>query len=311
MVVSRKRKDARVPKKNHNNTFSILTHAYPHVSPKEPLGSNTSEKDSCGLSITKVSEGKRKAHAKLNSSPSTEAKELIISSNGPAHTSLGQARLEAVGHFSKGLSKTKPNSNSVKGKKDFARTRASYSSPSSTVIPKERHSTKSKWSFSISKIHYGPNGDFKFDSKPGNKMGDQCGRLDYGDPTSDYRRDHSTPYPHHGMVQPQTLKGMEITVPSNSNECSVGLPLSDRPSMAKGDRPLVEVPLKHLGPGRSEKIGLGHHSSSINDFGTVRSDIRGEPVHKENVGKPSHCNNIHRQLTCNKAYASFPTHHGV
>ena len=95
MVVSRKRKDARVPKKNHNNTFSILSHAYPHVSPKEPLGINTFEKDSGGLSITKVFEGKRKAHAKLNSSPSIEAKELIISSNRLAHrfrTSKSQGR---------------------------------------------------------------------------------------------------------------------------------------------------------------------------------------------------------------------------
>ena len=142
-------------------------------------------------------------------------------------------------------------------------------------------------------------------------MCDQCGWLDYGDPTSDYQRDQSTPHPHHRMVLPQTPKGMEITVPSDSNKCSTRLPPFDRPSMGEDDWPLVEVPFKHPRPERSEKIGLGHHSSSINDFGTMRSDTRREPVHEENVGKPSHCNNIHGQLTCNKDSASFPTHHGV
>ena len=39
--------------------------------------------------------------------------------------------------FNIGLSKTKPNCNSVKGKKDFARTRANYTSPNYAVIPKE------------------------------------------------------------------------------------------------------------------------------------------------------------------------------
>ena len=88
--------------------------------------------------------------------------------------------------FSIGLSKTKPNCNSVKGKKDFARTRANYTSPNYVVIPKELYPTKPEWSFNISKIQSSPNGEFKFGSNLGNNMGDQCGQRDNGDPSSDY-----------------------------------------------------------------------------------------------------------------------------
>ena len=92
---------------------------------------------------------------------------------------------------------------------------------------------------------------------------------------------------------------------------SVGLPTPDKSSLGKDDQSLVEVPFRHLGPGRSEEIGLEHHSLSINDFYIVRSDTEGELVREENVGKPSHCNGIHGQPTCYKATASLPTHHGV
>ena len=88
--------------------------------------------------------------------------------------------------FSIGLSKTKPNCNSIKGKKDFACTRANYTSPNYAVIPKECYTTKPEWSFNISKIQSSPNGEFKFGSNLGNNMGDQCGQRDNGDPLSDY-----------------------------------------------------------------------------------------------------------------------------
>ena len=93
MVVSRKRKDARMPKKSHNTPFSILSYAHPHISPKEPLESNILEKELSGPSIIKGSEGKRKAHAELDSSPSIEDKELNTSLNGSAHTGQGQESL--------------------------------------------------------------------------------------------------------------------------------------------------------------------------------------------------------------------------
>ena len=152
MVVSRKRKDAKVPKKSHNTPFSILSYAHPHVSPKESLESNILEKELSGLSIIKGSKGKRKAHAKLDSSPSIEDKELNTSLNGSAHTGRGQASFETVDQFNIGLSKTKPNCNSIKGKKDFARTRVNYTSPNYAIIPKERYPIKPEWSFNISKI---------------------------------------------------------------------------------------------------------------------------------------------------------------
>ena len=85
----------------------------------------------------------------------------------------------------------------------------------------------------------------------------------------------------------------------------VRLPTPNKSSLGKDDRSLVEVPLKHLGPGRSEEIGLEHHSSSINDFDIVRSDTGGELVHEENVGKPSHCNGIHGQPACYKLLQVF------
>ena len=117
-----------MPKKSHNTPFSILSYAHPHISPKELLESNILEKELSGSSIIKGSEGKRKAHAELDSSPSIEDKELNTSLNGSAYTGRGQASFETVDQFSIGLSKTKPNCNSVKGKKDFARTRANYTS---------------------------------------------------------------------------------------------------------------------------------------------------------------------------------------
>ena len=69
MVVSCKMKDARVPKKNHNNPFSVLSHAHPHVSPKESLGSNSFEKDLGGLSITKMSEGQKESPCRAGFKP--------------------------------------------------------------------------------------------------------------------------------------------------------------------------------------------------------------------------------------------------
>ena len=104
---------------------------------------------------------------------------------------------------------------------------------------------------------------------------------------------------------------MEAVVPSDSNKFSVGLPTPDKSNLGKDDQSLVEVPLRHLGLGRSKEIGLEHHSLSINDFYIVRSDTGGELVHEENVGKPSHYNGIHGQLACYKATVSLPTHHGV
>ena len=86
MVVSRKRKDAKVLKKSQNTPFSILSYAHPHVSPKESLESNILEKELSGPSIIKGSEGKRKAHAELDSSSSIEDKELNTSLNGSAHS---------------------------------------------------------------------------------------------------------------------------------------------------------------------------------------------------------------------------------
>lgn len=115
-------------------------------------------------------------------------------------TGLGHDRLENLDWFSHGSMIVKPNSISVKGKKDFARNRALHTNSSQTGQRKEIKNINTEWTFSICMIQAKKNGRFKFGSNLGNEMGDQCGRRDSGDSASDHRGNKSTPHSHHRVV---------------------------------------------------------------------------------------------------------------
>nr|POF19598.1 hypothetical protein CFP56_65258 [Quercus suber] len=106
-------------------------------------------------------------------------------------TDLRYDSLENVGRFSHGSVKTKPNSNSIKDKKDFARSRATYTNSSQIDRTKDIKNSNTQWTLNISMIQSRQNGRFKFGSNLGNEMGDQRGRQDCGGSASDRRGNKS------------------------------------------------------------------------------------------------------------------------
>lgn len=101
-----------------------------------------------------------------------------------------------MGRASKELHKHKPNSSLVKGKKEYTRSRAVLFNPISAASDKAYPttaasnkislSTHADWSTSISKLCPEICGEFIFGANPNINMGDQLGRVDYGDAESDY-----------------------------------------------------------------------------------------------------------------------------
>ena len=159
-----------------------------------------------------------------------------------------------MGHFSKGLSKIKPNSNSVKGKKDIACTRASYYSPSSTVIPKERRSTKSKWSFSISKIHSDPNDEFKFGSKLGIKCTINVDGLIMEIPRVIINEIRAHPTHTIGWFCPKLQKAWKLLFPLTPTSVALGyLHLTD-PAWGRMIDPWWKFLSNTLGPKEARKL---------------------------------------------------------
>ena len=197
--------------------------------------------------------------------PTTQAFNVEVSPNDSTRSDLGQGnhnlRLpEPVAKFHKGTSKTKPFATSVKGKKDYACARASSHSPSLAATSKGISSSKLDWSSSISKLQSMPNGEFNFCSPVRNDVGDQHQWLESGNSKGNHRRDQSPTYPHHGMVKLQATQGMEISIPLDSGECSIGIPSCYGTGMGNDDQSLVEVHVRHLGSGRIEETGMELHS---------------------------------------------------
>lgn len=145
MVVSLKRKESRLGKKSCSNHVANLRPTSGHVNSKESLGSRNL-KNEVGLSGMSKNKGKRKAQVEtslnLLSKEQVNAKDLMS-------TSLGHDRLKNLDRFNHGSVIVKPNSISVKGKKDFARSRALYTNSSQIGRTKGIKNTNTKWMLSI------------------------------------------------------------------------------------------------------------------------------------------------------------------
>lgn len=227
------------------------------------------------------------------------------------NTDLGHDSLENLDRISHGSVIVKPKSISVKGKKDFARSRAPHTNSSQIGHTKEIKNTNSEWTLSICMIQADKNGGFKFGSNSGNEMGDQCGRRDSGDSASDHRGNKSTPHSHHGVVRSKAPTGMEDGVSIDVDKFNAGLSPSNRPSLGKNGKPVVEVSVKHAGAGGKKNLGLESHSLNINEPSVMRDDTAGEFDHEEDDGEPSHSNGFYGKSACNKVTASLPAYHGV
>nr|POE60209.1 hypothetical protein CFP56_25409 [Quercus suber] len=138
------------------------------------------ERERGGPSI-KGSEGKRKAQAEIRSSPSSPTRPLSLHSSalgGPACMGSVQVFSEGTNRDNSEVIKTKPKSNSVKGKKEAAPARHLHHSPSSAANRRDNVLTPSVWSANISALNSEVNGDFIFGVNSINNVGDLCGRED-------------------------------------------------------------------------------------------------------------------------------------
>nr|POE74141.1 hypothetical protein CFP56_63251 [Quercus suber] len=152
-------------------------------------------------------EGKRKAHMDVGLNVVTKEQVCVkeVSSSG-----LGRDGLGNKGQFSHGSTKGKPNSNSVKGKKEFARSKAIHlNSPQSdrtkeikSSSTKEIKSSSTEWTLSICSVKTNQNSGFKFGA-------DQHGRRGYGEFESVDGGVGSSPHSHHDSVQANASMGME------------------------------------------------------------------------------------------------------
>ena len=154
-----------------------------------------------------------------------------------------------MGWSSKDLNNLKSKIGSVKGKKEIVRNRASVSATTSTVSnkatsnvavsEKTSFSTPSDWSTSISKIRTELNGEFKFDAKPDNKVGDHRGRISCGDTDWAEKLSLSTELTH------GSFQSMDFM----STEHGHGSPSIDRGGFGTVGRPVVDNRSKHNSDG--------------------------------------------------------------
>ena len=242
MLITRKRKDSRAPKKSDLNPISVLN-VQDQNSSKEPLGRDKRGQTVIGPSTSSVAEGKRKAHSELVTSSRSSAH--IVEASPFASSTQGLDSLELpgpIGNFHKGFANAKSVAALVKGKKYFARTRASPLSQSSAVSQeKDISSKKIVWSASITKLQTVPPGDFQFCSLARNEVGDQrTGQL-------------------------QAQQGMEIHAPLEADECRSGISPLHSNGMASDDRSLVDFHGKRTGGGGFEEVDMEILSPALVD----------------------------------------------
>ena len=179
----------------------------------------------------------------MNTSPTLSCSSLdkLLISNGLVIMGLDQDPVVSVGRTNEELHKQKPKSGLVKGKKNFARSKAALPIPISAALDKgslitatsdkKSLSTHADWSSSISKFRPKINGKFIFSANPDINMGDQLGRVDYEDAGGDYGGNPS-------------LHSMETPLPFSADECRTGLPTIDKPSLGTEERTVVEASLQ-------------------------------------------------------------------
>ena len=205
VVVSRKRKDSKLEYKSRNNHVAVLRSASGHENSKETLGSRSLNNED-GLSRISKDEGKRKAQCELGlnmvSKEQVNVKETLS-------TSLGPDGLRNQGRFSHGSAKGKPHSNLVKGKKEFARSRALHFNSPQFGRTKEVNNSSTECTLSISSIQADQNGGFKFGAYVGRETSEQHGWRVFGEPESDYGGVGSSSHSHNDSVQAEFPMGME------------------------------------------------------------------------------------------------------
>lgn len=189
-----------------------------------------------------------------------------------------------MGRVNKELHKQKPKSNSVKGKKDFARNKAALSIPitdiSDRAYPitaasnKKSISNLADWSTNISKLRSEISGEFIFGANPEVNMGDQLGRGGFGDAEGEFRGN-------------PRLHSMDISLPSSADECKPGLLAIDNSGLGIEESSMVEASIHHAAAGSKEQVG------SLNALcGIDVGQMPGEDVHMEfDVGSdiPASC----------------------
>lgn len=146
---------------------------------------------------------------------------------------LGKDNLEGVGRFTYGFLKAKPKSNSVKGKKVFARSRASHINSTQSGRTQENKSSNTQWTPSIATLQAGKSGGFTFEDNPGNEMGELCKQQNCDDPTSGHSRDKSPTHPHHGVVQSKSQVGPEVGLLTDNDKLKVRFSTPDRTGLGK------------------------------------------------------------------------------
>ncbi|KAK4605286.1 hypothetical protein RGQ29_013380 [Quercus rubra] len=205
VVVSRKRKDSSLGNKSCSNHVAHLRSVTGHVMAKETLGSRSLNiKD--GPNLISKNESKRKAH--LDSGLNMVSKEQVIVKKDLS-TSLGRDGLGSQGRFSYGSANGKPNSNSVKGKKEVARSRNLHVNSLQLGRTKENNRSNTKWSLSIYSIQADQNGGFKFGASAGKEASDHYGQRACGESKSDYGGVGSSSHSRHDSLQAVPPMGME------------------------------------------------------------------------------------------------------
>lgn len=281
MVVARKRNDNKGVKRSSLSSLPGNGKTHHQEKQIESLENSSVKKVWAGPSIVKESDGKRKAHYDLNIGPTLSAslldEQLTNFASGLVAMGLGQNHLESKGRASKELNKRKPKTNSVKGKKEVARNKASLpnpiivaldkASPTLAASDKTSFSTPIDWSTSISKLRTELNREFKFSAKLDNKMPNK----------------------------------MEVAISTNTIEYSLGILVIDSFGLGSDGRTMVEIPLQRTRGGRNEQAGSD----------TMRNNIGGELDCEEDVGKSGNCDNLYGQSACNETFASVSTHHRI
>ena len=213
MVVSRKRNNNNLAKRNSSNTL-LGNGKYLHQEKTFVLLESSGGKmDWAGPSKAKEEHGKRKGQL---SSPSASLSPLVdqsptfscgLGSSGP-----NQKNVKSVGRSVKEMSK--PKTGSVKGKKEIARNGVSAAAASTTldkatfnvaVSDKPRFSTPSDWSSCISNIRSEMNSEFKFGAKPDSNVGDHRDRSSCGDTVWAENRSLNTKLNHGSILSMDVL----------------------------------------------------------------------------------------------------------
>lgn len=140
MVVSQNKKDPKLGNKSGSNHVVDLRFATGHVISKETLGSRSSN-NVVGPSRMSKNEVIRKSQfeSSLNQANAKEAVSMRSGHDG----------FEYQGRFSHRSAKGKPNANSVKGKKEFANSRALHFNSPQSGRSKEVNKNSIKWTLSI------------------------------------------------------------------------------------------------------------------------------------------------------------------